>query len=315
MFPPCEMMVKSFLPSTRGLLIHKLRRNGYSQPAIAKLLGITQAAVSQSLSKGENTYKSNLVKMGIKPDEITTLVNLLAEDILHSPERTNETLYTFWNSLLSEGRLCDYHRRMYPQLANCEICLVPQNEYLRDERRIEIIKKLEECVRKIEKSPFFKTVMPEVSINIVYSTKNPKTIYDVAAIPGRIVKVGDYVKAVGRPVFGASQHMANVLLAVNSLDNRIRAAINVRNDDYVKNIITKLGLPYIVAEDDKGLINEEMIIQAIVKAYDKLRVVPCVVFHEGGIGYEPATYIFGENPMQVTEIAEKIAKNYIATKR
>ncbi len=311
MFPPCEMMVKNFLPAVRGLLIYSLRNSGYSQSSIAKFLGVTQSAVSQSLSKSEQHYVNSLIGMGVRREEVETLVSLLMEDIVKSPERANETLYSFWNSLLSEGRFCDFHRNLYPQLANCEICLTPVTKHMHDLKKMEILRMLEEAVFRIEKSSFFRYIMPQVSINIVYSIENPASIHDVAGIPGRIVRVDDRVKAVAKPIFGASQHMANVLLAINMYNRKVRAAMNVRNDDKVKQVIQRLNIPHTIAESSGGRLTEDDVIREAAYAYRTLNTTPAVVFHEGGIGYEPATYIFGEDPIQVTLIAESIARLYV----
>jgi len=311
MFPPCEMMVKDFLPSVRGLLIHSLRGAGYSQSSIARFLGVTQSAVSQCLSKDEKHYVSSLLSMGLKKEEVETLVNLLMEDITKSPERANETLYSFWNTLLSEGRLCDFHRSIYPQLSSCEICLTPISKHIHDVDKLEVLKTLEEAVFRIEQSNFFKYIMPQVSVNVVYSIKNPSSIHDVAGVPGRIVKVGERVKAVGKPIFGASQHMANVLLAVNSFKRSVRAAINIRNDDKVKQVIREVNLPHAVVESRGGRLAEDDVISSVAEAYRRLDTIPAAVFHDGGLGYEPATYIFGENPIQVTLIAENVARRYL----
>ncbi|MDJ0270403.1 MAG: hypothetical protein NXY59_07660 [Aigarchaeota archaeon] len=315
MFPPCEMMVRDFLPNVRGVMIHRLRKNGHSQLAIAKLLGITQAAVSQSLRRSESFYQRKLQQMGISAEEIELLSKLLQEDLLESPERSNGTLYAFWRKLLGDGRLCEYHRTLYPQLASCEICMTPISAEALDAKRLDVIRQLEEAVKSIERSPFFSNIMPEVSVNIVYSVDNPQTTADIAAIPGRIVKVGERVQAVGKPVFGASQHMANVLLAVSAVDKRVRAAINLRNDQGMKEIVKSLNIHSQVIEPSRAELSEDDVIRSVANAYARLKTLPAAVFHEGGVGYEPATYIFGENPLQLANIARKIARLYIGLVR
>ena len=50
MLMPCEAIIKSFLPAIRAATAKKLSKHKLSQSAIAKSLGITQAAVSNYLS-------------------------------------------------------------------------------------------------------------------------------------------------------------------------------------------------------------------------------------------------------------------------
>jgi len=47
---PCEEVVKKYLPAVRVSIAKKLRKKGFTQEAIAKELGLTQAAVSKYLS-------------------------------------------------------------------------------------------------------------------------------------------------------------------------------------------------------------------------------------------------------------------------
>lgn len=47
---PCESAVKYKVPAIKAELARKLKKEGKSQKEIAKLLGVTEAAISQYLS-------------------------------------------------------------------------------------------------------------------------------------------------------------------------------------------------------------------------------------------------------------------------
>ncbi len=311
MHPPCEMMTSHLLPYLRGALAHRLRSLGHSQSSIAAMLGVTQAAVSQMLKKPQESFHSSIVGMGLTAEEVRLLIDLLEEDLKSDPGRANATLYAFWRRLLSEGRLCDFHRSISPQLSTCEMCITPSGPLTDNLERMEVLRSLEECVSMIENSGIVSILMPQVSMNMVYSLESPKSISDVAGIPGRIVKASGRVIAVGRPAFGGSQHLASVLLAVNAKDQKIRAAANIRNDEMIKGIVRAMGYSSAMAQNLVEPISEASIIESVAKAYSPGVGQPVFIFHEGGLGYEPATYIFGYTPLDVTKAVLELARRYL----
>ncbi|MCL7384130.1 MAG: hypothetical protein LZ167_06490 [Thaumarchaeota archaeon] len=313
MMPPCEMMAKTFLPAIRGLVAYELYSTGYSQLKIASILGLSQSAISQILSKPKDTYVKSLVDMGLSVDEITSLTKLITRDIPHDPVRATLTLYSFWLDSLSRGVFCNYHREMYPQLSTCEICL--KKIELQDTERAQVLARLERAVKMIEEARYFVNVMPQVAVNIVESVKDAKTIEDIAGIPGRIVVLRDRPKAVSRPEFGGSRHLARVLLTVKKYSHNVNSVINLKFDEVVEEAVRSLGLRY--SETEKNIIvgrdMEELVIESISEEFKKAGSLD-VVFDRGGYGLEPNTYVFGEDSMKVVEKALKIAKRYIEIK-
>ncbi len=311
MMPPCEMMSKSFLPAFRGLVSYELKSLGYSQLKIASVLGLTQSAISQLLSKPKSTYVKTLLDMGLNIDEINSLVKLITRDILRDPVRTTLTLYSFWMDALSRGVFCDYHRRMYPQLSSCEICL-QKKIGLQDTERIQVLARLEKAVKLIEESRYFVNVMPQVAVNIVESIRDAKTLEDIAGVPGRIVALHDKPKAVSKPEFGGSRHLAKVLLAVKRFSPHLNSVINLKFDSLMEETVKSLGLKY--SETKKNILvgreTEEAVIESVSEEFKKAQFLD-VVFDRGGYGIEPITYVFGEDSLKVVEKALKIARKYV----
>ncbi|MCS7126712.1 MAG: hypothetical protein NZ929_07380 [Aigarchaeota archaeon] len=309
--PPCEMMGKSFLPAIRGLIVHELRSHGYSQLKIADYLGLSQSAVSQILSKPKNKYFKILLDMGLSLDELATLVKLIVKDVSHDQVRATLTLYSFWLDALSRGVFCNYHRKLYPQLSTCEICLSKKIK-IEDTERSEILNRLEKAVKIIEEARYFINIMPQVAVNIVESIKDAKTVDDIAGIPGRIVVLRDRPKAVSRPEFGGSKHLAKVLLEVKKYAPRINSVINLKLDDTLEVAVKSLGLKS--SETKKtgivGQYNEEVIIKSIAAEFRDMGYLD-VVFDRGGYGLEPNTYLFGEDSLKVVGKALRIAEKYI----
>lgn len=314
MMPPCEMMAKSFLPAVRGLVVYEFYSKGYSQLRIASFLGLSQSAVSQILSKPRNTYIRSLLDMGLIADEIESLVKLVTRDLPDDPIRATLTLYSFWMDALSRGVFCNYHRRTYPMLSTCEICLHKKLE-IPDTEKTQILARLEKAVKMIEEARYFVNVMPQVAVNIVESSKDAKTIEDVAGIPGRIVVLRDRPKAVSRPEFGGSKHLAKVLLAVKKNVPNVNSVSSLKLDEIVEEAVRSLELKY--SETSKNLVDgknmEEIVIESISEAFKKSGFLD-VVFDRGGYGIEPITYVFGEDSIKVVEKALKIARRYVEIK-
>ncbi|MDW7977198.1 MAG: thiamine-phosphate synthase family protein [Candidatus Caldarchaeum sp.] len=311
MFPPCEMMAKFFLPAVRGIVVHRLRRRGIGQPTIARLVGTTQPAVSQILSKEESRYLGVLERMGVERSEATTLADTLCDVLRESPSQAAGLLYSFWRSLLSEGRLCSFHRSMYPQLADCEICMNVIAETWLDGEKMTVLKRLENAVKKLEETPNIHLLIPQVGSNMVYSLKTASSISDVAGVAGRIVAVDRRVKSVGRPSFGGSRHLAGVLLRVRGLDQSVRSAVNLRYGADVEKGLKNLGLPYAVVEPRTRPVDEEEVIQDVERCFREGRVR--AVLHGGGVGYEPITYIFGKTPDDIVETVVKLLAKIFKT--
>lgn len=314
MFPPCEMMVKDFLPATRGLVIHRLRQKGLSESRIGSLLGITQAAVSQYLAKPSAHYKKRLLTIGVPEDTVISLENILSMDVLENPVKSTYTLYAVWKDLLSKGIMCDYHRKVYPQLSNCDVCLKSYSTDSPSISRLNVIKSIEEAISIIETFQPFVNIMPEVYVNIAMALEGASSEEDVAAIPGRIVRVKSKAKAISKPEFGVSHHLANVLLAAIKTDPSIRAVMNIKFDKKVEHIIKKIGLKFIYTPKRKeGLPGEDLQLKAVRSSLLKIKKVPDCIIDRGGYAYEPITYIFGKDAVDVAKKSLAIAEGYASS--
>ncbi len=96
-----------------------------------------------------------------------------------------------------------------------------------DVERREVLIDLEKAVRIFTSNEKSHILIPEVRTNIGYALTNPSGIQDVAAIPGRItVAFGKAVYCLP-PAFGASDHIARVILTAMKYDKSIRSAMNI----------------------------------------------------------------------------------------
>jgi len=135
---------------------------------------------------------------------------------------------------------------------------------------------------------------------------------DVAAVPGRIVRIWDRVKASDHPWFGASSHVAKAVLTLMKHYPGMRAAMNIRYDEQFIEAAKDLG--WVVSFYDRREEPEEVkriegatipwgIEAAIKRAGGK---APDLIYHRGDWGKEPMMLIFGRDAVEVVEKLEKL---------
>jgi thiamine-phosphate diphosphorylase len=183
-----------------------------------------------------------------------------------------------------------------------------------------IIEELEMAMDKLEKSPEFAEIVPEVRSNMVMARKNAHAIDDVAGIPGRITTVKGLPKAVSKPDYGASSHMARLVLSIMKHDPKKRSALNIKYDPQIVEICQKLGLmvssydrnqePPKVQEKEGNTIS-----WGVEVAIKNLGDVPDVIYHTGGWGKEPMIVLIGKTPEELAEMAVCLAKLFNNSKK
>ncbi|GBF09015.1 trifunctional ThiDN protein [Aeropyrum pernix] len=178
---------------------------------------------------------------------------------------------------------------------------------------LENLEKAGETLRQAE--DVVHTLVPEVLMNIAMSIPYPyaRTPLDVAAFPGRIgVHMGRLVFK-GKPEFGASRHMARLVLAAMSVNPDIRAAGNIRYSKDVVRAAEDLGLltyrgdrraePPDVKAREGGTLP-----WMLRSAYESLGRLPDVIYDEGEVGKEPMVRILGRTAVDVARVIVDIAR-------
>jgi hydroxymethylpyrimidine/phosphomethylpyrimidine kinase len=185
----------------------------------------------------------------------------------------------------------------------------PSAYVLREMERYRIVQELKKAVEvlKEEKMGY---LIPEVSSNLGYALPNVEGIEDVAAFPGRIIRYKDSVATLSDPEFGASQHIANIILTVMKFDPEYCSAMNIR---YSKETVAQLRKSgFLVGyfsrrvEPKKVKTKEGSSLEwGVGEVLRKMRRVPDFIYDEGDVGKEPMIRVLGRNPL---EVIQKILK-------
>lgn len=191
----------------------------------------------------------------------------------------------------------------------------PLSQLYRKAEKIEVLEELNTAIRLLENSADFPSLIPELQSNLGMSLREPESVLDVAAVPGRIVKMGDRAKASAPPQFGASRHVAQAILTAMQFDPAKRAAINIRYDQRLVKICGKMGLQssyYDRSKEPKNVKEREggTIPWGTMQAIMRIQRVPDILYHLGDFGKEPMAVILSNSASQVANLAIKIAKEF-----
>jgi len=173
--------------------------------------------------------------------------------------------------------------------------------------KFRVLSSVERAVRVLlENSSRVLKHTPEVGINIVEAvdSKYAASVSDVAGVRGRIVRAGDKLVAVGPVEFGASSHLARLVLEAMKVDPLIRAAVNVK---YSEELVVKAkSRGYLVVFVDRRAEPEEIrsvegaslpwILREAVKQAGR---VPDIIYDIGDVGKEPMIRILGRSAIEV----------------
>jgi hydroxymethylpyrimidine/phosphomethylpyrimidine kinase len=181
-----------------------------------------------------------------------------------------------------------------------------------------VLKDVKEAKQMLETSPEIFKLVPEVGMNVAMAVPYAESLSDVAAIEGRLIKMGEKVKAVGNTSFGSSSHLARYLLTITEYDPNKKAIINLKFSEDALNLLKQHGLEvsfYDREEEPEEIKKVEgmTIPWGVKEAIKRAGKVPDVIYHRGEIGKEPMIIIFGEQACDVAKLTIQLAKEMKAS--
>jgi hydroxymethylpyrimidine/phosphomethylpyrimidine kinase len=141
--------------------------------------------------------------------------------------------------------------------------------------------------------------VPEVGMNFVFALPGARYYEDVCGIEGRIVGSGRGAMRCGCLSFGASRHLARVVLAAMRAESCTRAALNLRYSTPNLSQLRRLGLTaasFDRSQEPEGVKTMEW---GTLDAIERFGRMPDLVFDQGGMGKEPMIRVLGRDPGDV----------------
>jgi len=191
----------------------------------------------------------------------------------------------------------------------------PTNHFapvFREGERYRCIEELKQAVARL-KSGQTGNIVPEIQSNFGYALTGASSAEEVAAVPGRLIRVGENVETLHDPAFGASSHVAQVILAAMRFDGSCRSAMNIRFSDEAVDILK--ALKFEVASFDRACEPQDVKLRegsslewGTTDTLTRHKGIPDAVFDRGEVGKEPMIRILGRNPAEVADKVLKISK-------
>jgi len=171
--------------------------------------------------------------------------------------------------------------------------------------RYHVLRNVQEAVELIEKN-MPAELIPEVGCNIAMAISSASSLPDIAAVSGRIVKLKGVAHAVGCVSFGASEHVARIVLTAMQADASTRAAMNIRYSEEALAACEKLGLSVATfsrEDEPEGVSTMEW---GVGEAIKKAGRVPEVIYDIGAAGKEAMIRLLGRDAREVAGRAVEI---------
>ena len=182
----------------------------------------------------------------------------------------------------------------------------PVNPFVHASRqmeRYEVLQKLKQAFYRLQEAKVGDLCL-EVQSNLGYALPCALETDEVAAFPGRFTRLGKEVLKVADPEFGASQHIARMILTAMAYDPSMRAAMNVRFAEETVRRAKKAG--FVVRQFSRGdeprraaHLEGSSLSWGVKKVIENSRTFPDIIFDRGGMGKEPMIRVLGHDPAEV----------------
>ena len=147
---------------------------------------------------------------------------------------------------------------------------------------------------------------PEVGTNLAYATEDAVSTEDVCGLTGRIQRVGDRLEVTGRPRFGASKHVARIVLTAMSHDPAVRSAANLKYREGAERAFRGLTAgTFDRADQPPRTSTMEWGTEAVIRDLGR---VPDMIWDAGGHGKEGMIRVLGRDPADVVAKVRRLAR-------
>ncbi len=283
---PDIIVVEELLPEVRRSIARSLHGLEWPQARTASVLGTSQAMVSRYLNEE-----------GSCPRSLERLRDVVSRDLLASilnggdREIISARFCSIIRSCISDGMMSDRFRERFGHDPP-EQCL---GNFSGGGPRAMVLEDLASSLSLI-KGKDLGPLVPAIKVNIAQAVEEAISKDDVASFPGRLMDRSGTITGALPPEFGASNHLAQILLWAMEGHREIRAATNLAHTHGISHILEGSGGLFVL-DRSKEDISEVLT--------DPSRGELRYLLDPGDFGVEPCLYIFGRNSQDlVLEVLE-----------
>ena len=257
-------------------LARNLRAADWSQAEIADIMGSTQSTISRMAHRDlpEMSGTSDQSTIDGWAHEISMALRQLGPKA--KPSRTRFVM----EIAFAPGQVLRFDKSL------------TGTDLDSDQEQSSLLKRLEWAVSRIDVNRL-KNRMPAVGMNIACCLETARSTAEVAAFPGKITIVDGKIRHHETPQFGASKHLASMLIDSRVYDKSKTAILNVQpsaEKEKIETICEDLDLNLTFAP--KGDLIPHQGID--------------IILDEGAFGWEPSLYILAHNPLELVDRMHRI---------
>jgi hydroxymethylpyrimidine kinase/phosphomethylpyrimidine kinase len=174
-----------------------------------------------------------------------------------------------------------------------------------DAKKADMLEELELAGEELEKL-MDGDLLPEVGSNMGYAVPGALDPDEIAAFDGRIARTRGGARLVGPARYGASKHVARIIMAATCHDPRICCALNLKLSKANLEACRKAKLSiasFQRAREPKGV---SSMTWGVHQAIQRAGGVPDVIYDKGGLGKEPMIRLLGTTPEDVLTKLKRI---------
>jgi hydroxymethylpyrimidine/phosphomethylpyrimidine kinase len=175
----------------------------------------------------------------------------------------------------------------------------------RDADRYAVLSNVAAAVQRLSSLEGLAELLPEVGTNIGMAIADAASVQDIAAVDGRIVRTKSGIRA-GCVAFGASDHIARLILAMMERDSECRSALNLHYSPAILKACSLLGMAISSFDRAKEPAGEATMAWGVREA--SRAFLPEVIYDLGAVGKEPMVRIFGRTAVEVAENVKRIVE-------
>jgi len=180
----------------------------------------------------------------------------------------------------------------------------PYAPFAREMARHQVLESLRTAAARLQQEDIG-PLIPEAMSNLAYAAPYAEGPEDVAAFPGRLLKSPQGLLNPTPPAFGASRHLAGVILAALKTHPHLKAAMNLKYFASLEEITPLLSLKTAAIDPSpeiKGR-EEDRLAAGVAAVLKPGEPPPDLIYDQGDWGREPLSYILGSDPQVVVEKA------------
>jgi len=255
-----------------------LQAQGWSQQNISQMIGMTQSTISRQRGRPLPKLKGSADESVVDgwATEMTQLLSNLGPEAKLKQQR-----YVI-EFLFDDGRNIRFDK------------ILTGTDLDRGQARAGLLRRLEWITQRFV-IPKIEKWQPAIGMNVAACTNDALDINDVAAFPGRLWIINDQIKYLSMPEFGASRHLAGVLLKARSFGSNATAILN-------------LALPKKFNKKIKTVAKNLDLITAFApkSTPDNSSKDAQILIDEGDFGWVPTLYVLATNPIELIDRAHLI---------